>query len=257
MKKFLLWFSAFLITFATAIYPRHPRPTYPTEADVMLNGHEYGLKLVRSLSLDQPSEVKLDITDPSVKAKIFYKIFRSNEEYRESEFIFRNEPGKEGFYASVPKQPAAGKIQYYVEITDSEKTRALFMEEPVVIRFKGGVPAFILIPHILIMFIAMLFSNLAGIMSAVKYPQYKKYGIWTLVLLIIGGMILGPVVQYYAFGELWTGVPFGWDLTDKKTLIAVVFWVFAVIMNRKKDRPALIALAAIVLLLVYSIPHSL
>jgi hypothetical protein len=107
------------------------------------------------------------------------------------------------------------------------------------------------------MFLAMLFSNLAGVMSIVRYPQYKKYGVWTLVLLIIGGMILGPLVQYYAFGELWTGVPFGWDLTDNKTLIAVIFWIFAVYMNRKQDKPAYTALAAFVLLLIYSIPHSL
>ncbi|MBK7710372.1 MAG: hypothetical protein IPJ37_05055 [Bacteroidales bacterium] len=70
-------------------------------------------------------------------------------------------------------------------------------------------------------------------------------------------MILGPLVQYYAFGDLWTGIPFGWDLTDNKTLIALIFWILAVIMNRKKERPFYTALAAVVLLLVYSIPHSL
>jgi len=52
-------------------------------------------------------------------------------------------------------------------------------------------------------------------------------------------------------------VPFGWDLTDNKTLIALAFWVLAVVMNRKKERPMYVAIAAIVLLLVYSIPHSL
>ncbi len=257
MKKFLLWSSAFIITIAAAFYQRQTGPTYPKETTVSLNGKEYDLKLVRSLSLDRSAEVTLDITDPSVTARLFYKKFRTDDEYQVSEFKFRNEPGKEEFYAEVPKQPAAGKIQYYIEITDSSGSRTIFREETVVIRFKGGVPAFVLIPHIIIMFLAMLFSNLAGIMALIKYPQYKKYGFWTLILLLIGGMILGPVVQYYAFGELWTGVPFGWDLTDNKTLIAVVFWIIAVLMNRKKDRPAYIALAALVLLLVYSIPHSL
>ena len=103
----------------------------------------------------------------------------------------------------------------------------------------------------------MLFSTLAGLMSIIKYPSYKKYGVWTLILLIAGGMILGPLVQYYAFGELWTGIPFGWDLTDNKTLIALIFWILAVVMNRKQDRPLYTALAAFVLLLIFSIPHSL
>ena len=106
-------------------------------------------------------------------------------------------------------------------------------ETPVVIRFKGSVPGYILLPHILLMFLAMLFSTAAGLMSVVKYPSYKKYAIWTLVLFIAGGMVLGPIVQKFAFGDLWTGVPFGWDLTDNKTLIALLFWILAVIMNRK------------------------
>ena len=29
--------------------------------------------------------------------------------------------------------------------------------------------------------------------------------------------------------------PFGWDLTDNKTLIALIFWILAVVMNRKKE----------------------
>jgi hypothetical protein len=119
------------------------------------------------------------------------------------------------------------------------------------------VPPFILAPHILCMFIAMLFSTLAGLMALVKFPLYKKYTILTLVLFTIGGMILGPIVQYDAFGDLWTGIPFGWDLTDNKTLIAFLFWGLAYFMNRNKDRPLYTALAALVLLLVYSIPHSM
>ncbi len=230
----------------------------------------YELKLVRSLALDERSEVKLKITDTTVKARLFFKRFRSDEEYQVAEFSFKVYPvdsylmnkvfkitEDKGFFAEVPQQPAAGKLQYYFEITDSNGTRSYLQETPVVIRFKGGVPAFILIPHILFMFMAMLFSTLAGLMSVIKYPLYKKYSIWTLILFIAGGMVLGPIVQYYAFGDLWTGIPFGWDLTDNKTLIALLFWILAVAMNRKKDRPLYTALAAFILLLIYSIPHSL
>ena len=35
----------------------------------------------------------------------------------------------------------------------------------------------------------------------------------------LGGMILGPIVQKYAFGAYWTGIPFGHDLTDAKNLV--------------------------------------
>jgi hypothetical protein len=94
-------------------------------------------------------------------------------------------------------------------------------------------------------------------MAVIKYPLYKKYALWTLILFIAGGMVLGPVVQYFAFGNLWTGIPFGWDLTDNKTLIALIFWILAVLMNKKSEKPIYTVLAALVLLLVFSIPHSL
>jgi hypothetical protein len=270
MKKFVLWFLAFIITISAALYQRHTGPTYPKKADVNLNSKLYKLRLVRSLSLDERPEVKLSITDTTVRAKIFYKRFRSDEEYQTADFKYKVYPlhsfvmnrifkmtEEKGFFAEVPRQPAAGKIQYYFEITDSKGANNYFKDDPIVIRFKGGVPGYILGPHILFMFLAMFFSTLAGLMSIIKFHLYKKYAVWTLILLIIGGMILGPLVQYFAFGDLWTGIPFGWDLTDNKTLIALIFWAIAVIMNRRQDRPIFTALAAVVLLLVYSIPHSL
>lgn len=270
MKKTILWSLAFIITVAAAIYQRHTGPTYPKELDVILNNKKYELKLVRSLALNERAEVKLDIDDPTVKAKLFFKRFKSDEEYQVTDFSYKVYPVNsyllnkifsitedKGLFAEVPQQPAAGKLQYYIELTDASGTRTYLKETPVVIRFKGGVPAFILVPHILCMFIAMLLSTLAGLMAMLKFPLYKKYAIWTLALFIIGGMILGPVVQYYAFGDLWTGIPFGWDLTDNKTLIALIFWILAVVMNRKSDKPAYTILAALVLLLVFSIPHSL
>lgn len=257
MKKLILWCLAFVITVGAAIYQRHTGPTYPKEVDITLNNKQYELKLVRSLALDEKSEVKLNIADSTIKAKIFFKRYKSDEEYQSADFSYRIEPKKEYFFAEVPQQPAAGKIQYYFEITDAGGPKTFLKETPVVIRFKGGVPAFILIPHILFMFLAMLFSTLAGLMAAIKYPLYKKYSILTLVLFIAGGFFLGPVVQNYAFGELWTGIPFGWDLTDNKTLIALIFWILAVVMNRKKEQPIFTIIAAVVLLLIFSIPHSL
>jgi hypothetical protein len=270
MKKFILWFLAFVITISAAIYQRKTGPTYPKRVDVTINSTVRKLKLVRSLSLNEKPEVRLNVEDTTIRAKLYFKKYKSDEEYQEADFTYKVYPVKsfvmnkifkvfeeKGFFASVPQQPPAGKLQYYMEITDSRGSMALLKETPVVIRFKGDVPAFVLVPHIFLMFLAMLFSTLAGLMSIIKYPLYKKYSIRTLILFTTGGIILGPVVQYFAFGELWTGIPFGWDLTDNKTLIALIFWILAVVMNRKKERPLYVTLAAFVLLLVFSIPHSL
>ena len=257
MKKLILWVLAILITLAAAVYQRMTGPTYPKKLILTLNDTLHEVKLVRSLSLNEKPEVRLNINDTTVRAKLFFKRFKADEEYQVENFSYRADSKHKDFYAAVPQQPAAGKLQYYIEVTDSKTTQSYLKETPVVIRFKGDVPAFILIPHILLMFIAMLFSTLAGLMAVIKYPLYKKYALWTLILFIAGGMVLGPIVQYFAFGNLWTGIPFGWDLTDNKTLIALIFWILAVIMNKKRQKPIYTVLAALVLLLVFSIPHSL
>jgi hypothetical protein len=270
MKKSILWFLAIVITLGAAYYQRKTGPTYPKTVNVNLNDLPYEIKLVRSLGLDERPEVRLKIKDNTVKAILWYKKFRTNDEYTSSEFRYKVYPvnsfvmnkvfkitEESGFFAEIPQQPPAGKLQYYIELTDTKGTTTILKETPVVIRFKGAVPAYILTPHILLMFLAMLFSTLAGLMAIVKYPLYRKYSVWTLVTFIAGGLILGPLVQKFAFGDLWTGIPFGWDLTDNKTLIAFLFWTLAVIMNMKKERPFYAIVAAVILLLVFSIPHSI
>ena len=104
----------------------------------------------------------------------------------------------------------------------------------------------------------MLFSNYCGLLVVWgKKEKLFTFSLLTVVLLTAGGMILGPVVQHFAFGQAWTGIPFGWDLTDNKTLFAYLFWILALFANRKQLRPGWILTAAIVLLLIYSIPHSM
>jgi len=158
--------------------------------------------------------------------------------------------------AYLPAQPPAGKLEYFVELSNQGQTVQL-VKDAIVIRYKGRVPPFILIPHIFFMFFAMLFSLRTGIEAFVKGPYLLKYTILTTIFLIIGGGMLGPVVQKYAFGAYWTGWPFGHDLTDNKTLIALLGWVIA--WNRIRKNPAnrgwAIA-AAIILIAVYLIPHS-
>ncbi|HUX97131.1 MAG TPA: hypothetical protein VMV47_15460 [Bacteroidales bacterium] len=270
MIKSMLWILTIIITLLAAYYQRKTGPTHPRKVLVTVNDSVYKLNMVRSIALNDRSEVKLKITDPSVKANLFFKRLGIEEEFQISEFQYKEYPvesflmnkvfhitKEKGLFAELPPQPAAGKLQYFIEITDSKGTQSLFKDSPIVIRYKGGVPSYILVPHVLIMFVAMLFSTLAGLMAMVKMPLYKQYALWTLILLTAGGMILGPLVQKYAFDELWTGVPFGWDLTDNKTLISYLFWILAVYMNRKKDKPIYTIIAAFILLLVYSIPHSL
>ena len=119
-------------------------------------------------------------------------------------------------------------------------------------------PLAILIPHVIIIFFAMFLSNRTALEAVRKTGSPYSYMCWTIGFFFVGGLILGPLVQKYAFGAFWTGFPFGTDLTDNKTLIAFVGWILALFFNRgERSSRGWILCAALLMLAVYLIPHSL
>jgi hypothetical protein len=136
-------------------------------------------------------------------------------------------------------------------------------DETVVLRYKGPVPLGILLSHILLIFTALLVGVRAAL-SALAQPETMRRYAWTALLFMsVGGMILGPIVQKYAFGAFWTGFPFGYDLTDNKTLLMWLAWLAACALigrrpRRREGTPRLaVMLASVVMIVVYLIPHSL
>ncbi|MFA6128488.1 MAG: hypothetical protein WC699_14415 [Bacteroidales bacterium] len=269
MRKTLLWVLAVVITISAAIYQRTTGPTYPREEKIVLGDTKYNLELIRT-SGERDARVKLPITDTTVHASIYYKKLGVAENWTKVDFKMTDIRYHSAFMKKVlrkkdetvlaaylPQQPPAGKLEYYLELTKNNQTVEVAKNLPVVIRFKGDVPAGVLIPHIILMFLTMMFSTLAGLFAIFKIERFRRYTIWTFIILFIGGFIFGPWVQWYAFGDWWTGIPFGWDLTDNKTLFAFIFWAAALFGIKGKGRPWLIILAAVMTLVIFSIPHSL
>ncbi len=252
VSLWIAWILGIIITLSAAVYQRLTGPTHPKRTKVEINDNTHKFKLPRSNG-ESDCEVSVSIDDNTVSASLFYRRFPTNEAYQE----LKMQREGENLIAMLPQQPPAGKLQYYLEFSSEKEVIKLFKENPVKIRFKGDVPLYILAPHVLFMFLAMLLSNVSALTAAFGNPKFRFYAKLTFFALLIGGMILGPVVQLFAFGELWTGFPNGKDLTDNKTLFAFLFWILAFIMNLKKPRPVYVIIASIVLLMIYSIPHSM
>ncbi len=159
---------------------------------------------------------------------------------------------------TLPHQPPAGHLEYAVLLRKGTFSIIVPSGNAAVFRFKGEVPLLILIPHVIAMFGAMLLSTRAGLECLLGVPRLKKLVPLTVGFLLVGGLILGPLVQRFAFGAFWTGWPFGTDLTDNKTLLALLCWaVVAIGVFRGRERRSLVILAATVTLIVFMIPHSL
>jgi hypothetical protein len=253
MKKVLFILLAFLITVGAMVYQRLTGPTHPKKVEIDIDGEVYNFRLIRSFGGENDCPLVFQVANSEITGQVTYRRFPTSDEWTIANMIREGE----NLIAYLPNQPPAGKLEYKVEFQKGERVFPLHETNATIIRFKGEVPALVIVPHVLLMMVAMFLSNLSGIMAFFRYGNYRKLAVWTLVFLGLGGMIMGPVLQWYAFGEFWAGVPFAWDLTDNKTLVAFLFWILAVVMNRKKNRPGYIILAALVMLIINSIPHSM
>ncbi|MBN2088900.1 hypothetical protein JW964_04780 [candidate division KSB1 bacterium] len=251
--KIILWILAIIITLGSAIYQRMSGPTYPKRGKVNFQANEISFKLLRTETVYINAPVTLTVPDTTIGGYVKFRRYKSHDEWTE----IRLQRQGDKLIAHLPHQPPAGKLMYFVYLTKDDQQISLTGEEAIILRYKGGVPTFILLFHVFTIFFTMLLSNRTGLEALDANGKAFKYMLWTIGLFFVGGFILGPVMQQYAFGSFWTGIPFGIDLTDNKTLIAMLGWLWAWYKNRGgRDGRGWIIFAAVLMLAVYLIPHS-
>lgn len=253
MRKLFVWTLAILLTVGASIYQRQSGPTYPLKISGIPGDENYKMQLIRSASIGDGTFVKIPISEAFDSAVICFHKYPTNIKSEIKPF----QKDTESWKVVLPDQPPAGKLQYYVILFKNGEKVMQNDKNSAIIRFKGQVPNYILIPHILAMFSAMLFSLVSLFNILFKTGNYRLFSYLTIILLLIGGFILGPIMQNFAFGDYWTGWPIGKDFTDNKTLIALIIWIAAIILNLKKERKWAVIIASISMLVVFSIPHSL
>jgi len=252
IRSWWLWVLSFLLVAFAAIYQRMTGPTYPVRSSVAIGGSELRFRLLRTSDSLADQEIRLPVPDARISGFIELRRFRSNDPWTREQL---ERQGNE-LVGRIPHQPPAGKVAYRICLADATQ-QVWLTADPVVLRFKGVVPAAIMIPHILLMFLAMLLSTRAGFEALLKRPDTARLALWTTIVFGLGGIMLGPIVQKLAFGAYWTGWPFGQDLTDNKTFVAFLAWIIALWRLRRNPKATGWALAAsVILFAVYMIPHS-
>jgi hypothetical protein len=252
-SSILLWILSFLLMATMVVYQRMTGPTYPVRVKVLIGNQEIKGRLLTSSDSRNDEVIILTVKDTAIKGYYEYRRFKSHDEWTRLPLTRKGDD----LTASLPHLPPAGKIMYNITLTKNNNTYPL-NDKPVILRYKGEVPLYILIPHIILMFLAMVFSTRTGLEAVAKKGNSFILSVWTTVFLLLGGLILGPLVQYFAFGAFWTGWPWGHDLTDNKTAVALLFWIIALIrLNKKPTTRGWVIAAALILLAVYLVPHSI
>ncbi|MEI7663719.1 MAG: hypothetical protein WCK34_16045 [Bacteroidota bacterium] len=252
LKSILIWSFAVVFTLASAFYQKMTGPTYPVRGQAEIGGKQVKFRLIRSYDLADDAKVAIVVPDTSVRGELRLRRFKSLDNWQTQAMVRHGDT----LVGSLPHQAPAGKVMYDVTLVKGTQ-RVLLNETPAVLRYTGYVPRFILIPHILFMFMAMLFSTLTGLLVIFRGKNSYLYAWITVISVGIGGLVLGPIVQKYAFDAYWTGWPFGHDLTDNKSIVAFIFWVIALVaMKKNRENKLWPVVASVVLLVVFMIPHS-
>lgn len=248
LKTILLFVVAFLFTACLAIYQRMSGPTYPIRGKAEVNGQTIKYELLRTSDDPGDQKILIKVPDTSVRGEFTFRRLKSNDPWA-------NAPMKregDNLIALVPHQPPAGKVEYNITLNQVKLN-----EEPVVLRYKGAVPLWVIIPHVFFIFLAMFFAVVTLLEALFRRKNVYTYTWLTVIFFFVSGLILGPLMQEYAFGALWTGWPFGHDLTDNKTLASLIIWIIALFVLRKnRENRVWPIIAFVVMLVVYLIPHS-
>lgn len=191
----------------------------------------------------------------------------------------RIEPGEQPddriYFFSIPEKPWTTRYFYKFEgrLTEdgpNAEPRLILEREngdPMMIKFKGAVPGWILILHILAMFggfCVLILSVFHAIAMAAGRGKDNpaaagRLGWMAWLILFIGGLPLGCAMNYYAFNVYWEAWPFGGDVTDNKTQIALIIWGIATyfLMKKPSKKAGIVGvLAGLVVLAIFLIPHS-
>jgi hypothetical protein len=248
----LIWAVAIAVTLVSAVFQRMTGPTYPVRGSVTIGGQSVAIKLARTHAGAGGQPVGLTVQDHEVTGAVAWRRYPTNDDWQTIPLIRTGDR----LDAELPHQPVAGKLEFQVRLQRGT-TSVAFPAKPAVTRFRNDVPAYVLLPHVSAMFFAMLFLTAAGLSAFTRSPQARREAYIGMTLLGVGGFLLGPLMQRIAFGAWWTGVPFGWDLTDNKTLIAGVAWLVAwARMRGGRDARVAIIAASLVTLVIFAIPHS-
>jgi hypothetical protein len=266
----LLWVLAFLLMLGAGVYQRLTGPTHPMRVEVEVGGENRTFRLLRAAWTDETARIEIAALPGIEGGVVNWRRYPTDDAWSSEPL----EVEGEHWVARLPIQPAAGKLEYWIDLAVDGRTVRLPGTDrgQAVLRYRDPVPLGVLIPHIAFMFFGVLIAWRAGLGALAQPVGLERLAWWAVGMFTIGGMILGPIVQKYAFGEYWTGVPFGWDLTDNKTLVMWLAWLITAFALPKlppaRDSElqavpragltarALVLLASVVTVFVYLIPHS-
>jgi hypothetical protein len=176
------------------------------------------------------AEISSGVAASDLRALVFYR--SQGRPYQAAEMTLL-EPGR--YFGYLPAQFRGTTLEYYIEAKAGDsivaRVPAKIKAEAFVVPVKGTPNRYVLISHIVLIFIGLFFFIFSGYLGykALKDRRTLLYiprvAFLGTITFFIASIPLGMVVAYQTFGKPWTGFPVGRDLTDNKALAILAYWV--------------------------------
>ncbi len=280
---------ALLLTVALLYIAKRTSRGHPEEFSLVNNG--FTLKMMTVPKAPEQARARLEISMSGPLNTEVYPVLRfarseegqdlSNLSDFQSVPLILADSTRGSYFMELSTGVRGQKMAYFFEVRDEQKGVVATFQQPRgapwVLKYIGEVPKAVLIGHIGFIFATIFCVALAamfGLQLVAGYnnvrPMASFLGLATL-FTFFGGYPFGFAMNWFAFGTLWEGVPFGTDATDNKTQLLLVYLLFATLislgslsrgrMGRDLFRPKALGWfgigGVIVSLLIYLIPHSI
>ena len=201
----LLWIAALALMVGAAVWQRLTGPTHPRRGTTAIAGQDVRWRLLRSSVSGEPFMVALPAPE-GVTGAVHYRRYPTDEPFRE----VRDEPRRaERSWASCRPSPRPGSSSTTSRSRRPPGRSGSPRASPSSCASRATCRPCVLIPHVVTMFVSMMIGIRAALAAALGRPEARRYAWVAVVGIAIGGLVLGPIVQKYAFGAYWTGWPFG------------------------------------------------
>jgi hypothetical protein len=216
------------------------------------------------------------VADGAIEPVLIYKVDGEDD----AEHVAMRYAGKERWEVRLPSLEKGMRIHYglSVRLEDGSTVMLPAKEDAFpLVKYKGEASPLVLVLHVVFMFGAFYFmvQSLWSAIDIMSTGQGKREAVssarWVFFCTLIGGWPLGFLLNYQAFGVIWEGYPFGYDITDNKTQVIFLFWLVSLLLvrgsflGRSEDEDMLgprgfaiaVLVSYIVSLFLFLVPHSL
>ena len=248
MKKqsFILWSASIVIIFVIMYISNITSENYPVTSTFSIDGKKISYRFERIHYGSDSVKIIIRNDLPDLKGRLFWKINRDTALYSSEMKINRDL-----ITGVLPPLSPGGSMVYHAKLFYRDKSFILPPSIKPKLIFYGKIPPMLNILEFTLLYIFLIFAVRSGLSWFDGSKGIKKFGISTLVYLVIFIMSTNPLYLSYKFGFINHSIPLIKQLFYSTDLITLVLWIITllIIFQWKRFNYLLIIVSIITLIL--------